>query len=158
MNVISEKANDDQYLNKTTWAFSGYAEELGWRLTGKLTLMRWGQAIMFYNVNHQYPHASFHLHSLVEKWTRSQWTIQHTWASKTINKGKIMEGRFLLKGSFMSLGTTIFQETTLVNKFTRMDTDAQIPLAENAFQFHHHQKQIKQKIPINLLLKSHCCC
>ncbi len=67
MNVISEKADDDQCLNKTTWAFSGNAEELGWRLTGKPTLMRWGQAVMFYNVNHQYPHASFHWHSLIEK-------------------------------------------------------------------------------------------
>ncbi len=69
-----------------------------------------------------------------------------------------MEVRFLLKGSFMSPETTIFQETTLVKTFTRIDTDAQIPLAETAFQFRHHQKQIKQKIPINLLLKSHCCC
>ncbi len=60
VSVISEKANDDQCLNKTLLAFSGYAEEVGWRVIGKPTVMRGGQMVMLYNVNHQYPHTYFH--------------------------------------------------------------------------------------------------
>ncbi len=113
MNVISEKANDDQYLNKTTWAFSGYAEELGRRLTGKLTLMRWGQAIMFYNVNHQYPHASFHLHSLVEKRFTQQgpnelYNILEQ--AKQLTKEKLWKGGFCWREVSCHLGQPFFRK------------------------------------------------
>ncbi len=67
MNVISEKADDDQCLDETTWAFSGYAGEAGCRVIGKPAVTRGGQTVTLYDVNHQFPQTYSHQHSLVEK-------------------------------------------------------------------------------------------
>ena len=63
MNYCTARADLDITIDKLTWGFAGYCGEAGGRLTKK-PVSKGGQTTIAININHQYPKAYVHHHSL----------------------------------------------------------------------------------------------
>lgn len=77
VNAMTEKAEDDQCGDETTWSHAGYGEkgsEITSRVTGKPNVVKGGQTVIISDAHRVRPRAYIHRHKLHEK--EQGWTLQ----------------------------------------------------------------------------------